>query len=403
MITRNQTKIKTVLTLAILVMAISPMAATSQADDIFSLNFYMYPWPWTTQDQFDTITLEPDQSAGFDTWLTDGWENIEVPWEPSDPQDPVTITSNQGSEATFTLTDARNGGAYFWDQPRTTLLGDGNGDMMDGHANATEDSDSSGQAIVDFTVSDIPFGVYDVIFYIGSQEAQFGDGRGKFVFNGGAEQDFTLTSGIFDGTFTEITDSVTPGNYIIYRNLPGSEPFTVQMWGNGFNHIGLCGLQFRQGDPNAPDVNAGNDWIIWSGETVTLDPTVVERAPTIWTNLTYVWTASPDTGVVITEDGINPDDTATKEAKVEITKTADNPSPVALTLSVYGQGIPLPMKDTLIINVYDDPCLAAKGADPASIDQADFDANCITQLSDYAVLAEKWLVDYALTEPAEKL
>jgi len=228
------------------------LVSSATADDTFSLNFYMYPWPWVSAD-YHTITLntnpeDADQSAGFGDWLTNGWEDIEIPWEPSAPQDPCTITSNQGSEATFTLTDARNGGGYFWPQPRTTLLGDGNGDMMDGHANATEDEDSSGQAIVDMTVSDIPFAVYDVIFYIGSQEAQFGDGTGKFVFNGGAEQDFTLTSGIFNGTFTEIVDATTPGNYILYEGVKDSS-FTVQMWGNGFNHIGLCGFQFRQATP----------------------------------------------------------------------------------------------------------------------------------------------------------
>jgi hypothetical protein len=209
--------------------------------DVFSLNFYMYPWPWASAD-YETITVEEEQSAGFDTWLTDGWMNMEIPWD-EDEQPPVTITSSEGAEATYTLIHARNGGAYWWDYPRTTLLGDGNGDMMDGHANGTEDADE----LVDMTISDIPFGVYDVIIYVGSQEAQFGDGTGKFVFNGGPEQDFTLTSGIFDGTFTEIVDATTPGNYILFENVTG-DSFTLQMWGNGFNHIGPCGLQFGNSD-----------------------------------------------------------------------------------------------------------------------------------------------------------
>ena len=94
--------------------------------------------------------------------------------------------------------------------------------MMDGHANGTEQEDE----LIDMTVSDIPFNNYDVIFYMGSQSAQFGDGTGKIVFNG-VERDFTLISGAFDGTFTEIVDATTPGNYIVYGGLRDSS-FTVQ-------------------------------------------------------------------------------------------------------------------------------------------------------------------------------
>ncbi len=230
--------------------------------EVFSLNFYMYPWPWTDPDNpawKETITLntnpgDMDQSAGYDTWLTDSWMDINIPWNPPGPQDPVTITSNQGSEATYTLNMARNGGAYFWPEPRTTLLDDGNADMMDGHVNGTEDQDSGTPSlpdeIGDITISDIPFPVYDAIFYIGSQEAQFFDGTGKFVFND-VEQDFTLPSGVFDGTFTEITNGTTPGNYIVFNGLTDSS-FNVKVWGNGFNHIGLCGLQFGSADKFNP-------------------------------------------------------------------------------------------------------------------------------------------------------
>jgi len=124
---------------------------------------------------------------------------------------------------------------------------------MDGHANGTEDEDE----LIEMTVSDIPFNNYDVVIYMGSQSAQFGDGTGKIVFSG-AEQGFTLTSGAFDGTFTEIVDAGTPGNYILYKGLKDSS-FTVMVRGNGFNHIGPCGFQFREahlelaGDPSPAD------------------------------------------------------------------------------------------------------------------------------------------------------
>jgi hypothetical protein len=220
--------------------------------NVFSLNFYYYSWAWTEDYQFHTITLntnpeDGDQFAGIGDWLTDGWEDIEIPWEPEAPQDPITIVSNQGSEATYTLTHARNGGPYYWDDSRFTLLGDGNADMMDGHAHGTEDSDEQ----FDMTVSDIPFGRYDVIIYIGSAEANVGDGTGNIVFNG-ASQGFTLASSEFlDGTFTEIVDSVTPGNYIVYEDVTG-DSFTLQMWGNGFNHLGPSGIQFGNTDAYDP-------------------------------------------------------------------------------------------------------------------------------------------------------
>ena len=55
-----------------------------------------------------------------------------------------------------------------------------------------------------------------------------------------------------------------------------------------------------------------------------------------------------------------------------------------------------------IENVYDNACQAAigKGLDP--IGPTDFDANYITNLKDYAVLAAEWIVDYALTAPDPK-
>jgi len=229
--------------LLVVVLLLLGGAVAHAGSDVFSVNFYYTPWPWPAEDTHNITLEDADQSAGFGDWLTDGWQDIEIPWAPPGPQDPVPITSKKGSTATFTLTAARNGGSYSWDQVRTTLLGDGNGDMMDGHANGTEDEDE----LIDMTVSDIPFKNYDVIIYMGSQSAQFGDGTGKIVFNG-VERGFTLTSGAFDGTFAEIVDATTPGNYIVYEGLKDSS-FTVQAWGNGFNHIGPCGFQIRAVQP----------------------------------------------------------------------------------------------------------------------------------------------------------
>ena len=220
------------------------------ASDVFSVNFYAYGRGggsyWDQEEWRETVRLEPYVSAGFGDWNTTGWANVAVPWGMDNPASPVTITSNQGFLATFALNDVRNGSPYYWDQVRTTLLGDGNGNMMDGHANGTEDP-YDGTSIFDMTVSDIPYSTYDVIIYMGANAAQFGNGTGKIVFNGGPEQDFTLKAGIFDGTFTEIVDSATAGNYIVFEGVTGSS-FSVQVWGNGLNHIAPCGFQVYAAD-----------------------------------------------------------------------------------------------------------------------------------------------------------
>ncbi len=70
-------------------------------------------------------------------------------------------------------------------------------------------------------------------------------------------------------------------------------------------------------DTPPSSVDAGIDLIAWSGYAIQLDPTVDDDGVSA---LTYLWTAAPADGVAITEDGTNPDNTATKEAKVTITK-----------------------------------------------------------------------------------
>ena len=86
---------------------------------------------------------------------------------------------------------------------------------MDGHCNGTEDPYDESSKIRHGGVG-CSFGTYDVIVYLGANRAQFGDGTGKFVFNGGAEQDFTLTSGEFT-SFAEITNGTHPGTIFSLR------------------------------------------------------------------------------------------------------------------------------------------------------------------------------------------
>ena len=141
-------------------------------------------------------------------------------------------------------------------------------------------------------------------------------------------------------------------------------------------------------------VDAGVDMITWSGEPVPLDATVVDDGES---PLTYAWSASPSDGVVFVPSATVEDPTVT------ITKATSNPSTVTLTLAVNDESYdPTPVEDTMDIDVYDDACLTAIGAGLDPIGPADFDSNCITDLRDYAILAAKWLVDYALAAPVPK-
>ncbi len=158
-------------------------------------------------------------------------------------------------------------------------------------------------------------------------------------------------------------------------------------------------------DPNAPSVDAGANMISWSGALVALDPNVVVPPGSDWTSLTYLWTASPDgigdpnLDVVIT--GAD-----TENASVTITKAVPtgDATVVTMTLAVNNAGNPPEdaVTDTMTIDVYDDACVAAKAVGLVEIDPTDFDENCITNFADFAVLAITWLDDYALTGPVAK-
>ena len=221
----------------------------AEVEDIFSVNFYVGPdWPYgglSTEEQIENVKVAPGMPAGMSGWYTSGWMNFLVPWDPSGTQAPVTLASTKGAAATFTFNDCRNGWTYYG-YARSTLLGDGNGNMMDGHVNSTLD----GPYLFDMEVADIPFPVYDVIFYMGANHDQFGDGTGVIKFNG-VERAFTLKPGAFDGTFTEMVDATTQGNYIVFKDVTGSG-FTVQTWGlndGGANHVGPFGFQIKDATP----------------------------------------------------------------------------------------------------------------------------------------------------------
>ncbi len=234
-------------------MLVNGTLTVADVPDIFSINFFVGPeWPYGglgevgNEEAKEALKIEPGMPAGFGDWFTNGWHNYLVPWAPTAARPPVTLTSNRGSSASFTLLDCRNGWTYSG-TARTTLVGDGNGNMMDAHVNSTLDPDNGLSNSFKMELKDIPFPVYDVIFYLGASQAQFGDGKGTIVVNDGQPRDFTLKPGAFDGSFTEMVDATTLGNYIVFKGVTGST-FTAQTYGkgpNGFNHIGPFGIQIR--------------------------------------------------------------------------------------------------------------------------------------------------------------
>jgi hypothetical protein len=138
-------------------------------------------------------------------------------------------------------------------------------------------------------------------------------------------------------------------------------------------------------------VDAGDDMITWSGESIGLDATVQEGI----TVSSYAWSADPNDGVVFSDETI-------EDPTVTITKVTDNPSTVKLTLTVNDGGVNPPVTDSIRIDVYDDACKAAIGKGLATNNPGDFDGNCITDFEDVAVMALAWLNDKGLTAPVAK-
>ncbi len=73
------------------------------------------------------------------------------------------------------------------------------------------------------------------------------------------------------------------------------------------------------------------------------------------------------------------------------------PDILTVTLTLTVQDATSSDEDTMKIEVYDTACLAAIGEEGEEIDTGDFDADCDTDIEDYAAIAEEWLVYKELT------
>ncbi len=131
-------------------------------------------------------------------------------------------------------------------------------------------------------------------------------------------------------------------------------------------------------------VEAGDDWVTWSGQAVQLDATVVDDGASA---LTIAWSADPADGVVFDPNEFVEDPTVT------IIAVGD---PNVVTLTVSAQDAVSSDEDTMTIDVYDTACLAAIG-EGEELDPGDIDQDCDTDLGDFAAIAEEWLVYTELT------
>ena len=126
--------------------------------------------------------------------------------------------------------------------------------------------------------------------------------------------------------------------------------------------------------------DAGDDMITWSGQPVNLDATVIDDEASA---VTIAWSAEPVDGVVFSDE--------TAEAPtVMITKATLDPSVVMLTVLVHDDVSS--DEDTMTIDVYDNSCLAAIIGLGQEYDPGDIDADCDTDLADFAAMTEEWLV-----------
>jgi len=223
----------------------------------------------------------------------------------------------------------------------------------------------------------------------------------------------TNTSRIFAGTFTDGTretvrylgTTIADPTSIVVQT--GNATKTGSYWIRHFNSpVTDSNPIYALSEPltvqeNYPTVDAGHSWITWSNQPVILDPIVVNNDTQVpQRELTCVWSANPADGVSITEDGSALDDITTPGAVVTITKSPDsgNPAVVTLMLSITLKDV-VTISDTMTIDVYDNSCKAAAAVGiEAAFDPADFNTDCIIDITDLAAMVAAWLEDYSLSE-----
>ena len=261
--------------------ALLAFAAAAAAQEMFSVNIWSTGRPganggiWGDEGSvdpadpdrdpdIDTLWLEPgDEEAGI--WGTEEWDNYQqFPFTTSTA--PMEITGSEGAVATIEVVHMRNPGTYMWDQvrddadassvPNATLLGSlVRGTEFDGPAGEGEPFPAR---IVDVEVTDLPFASYDVVVYLGTEQ---GRGPGGMIrVNDEIPDDptelagmpFNVLDGEPNGDLVEIVAPGDVGNYVLYEGLTDAT-LKIQAWGDGFNHVGIAGLQIMDAGPVEPE------------------------------------------------------------------------------------------------------------------------------------------------------
>ena len=374
MITRNQTKIKTVLTFTLV--ALATLASSANADLVayWPLNDGPAGSPVTGADDLIdaglTFTDATVEGTGG-TWVNDPTRGIVF----STGEDDRLVGGTQGIDLADGFTWS------LWVNVASSNKTDTGADVIIGSRNGVWNKlqPTDLQRWADIGGYDVADDTWHHMALVGTTEP-----RVSLYIDGSLVGSDTT----FWNNLTTVNDKLEFGGSSRYSEDITGLMSDIAIWDEALTETRIQDL--AAGGSILSSVNAGPDMITWSGQPVQLDPNYAEG----YEPNSFAWSANPGDGVVFDPNAYVEDPTVT------ITKATANPSTVKLTLTADdGTG---PMSDTLEIDVYDDSCLAAKAVGPAELDPSDFDENCTTDLRDYAILAAEWLVDYALTEPIVK-
>jgi len=260
-----QNRIKNVLTLAVLAMAILILTTTSaNAEFLTPVSVTATSWWDVTQGNIQNLISGSGLSENTASGTHDNSGNASTMWFASDAQGgrggPGVVADQ---EVIFDLGESYNlSQAYIWNQNQ-------------GHAV------NAGGARNTRTMD----------IYVSSDDITYTQVGG------------TVTLAVTDGTNPALPAEIVPLSAFNVRYVK----FDILTAGSGNDteYVGLSEVRFESLiDPNLPDVDAGISMITWSGEPVQLDPNVVEAPGSDWTNLTYAWSADPCDGVVFSDPGI---------------------------------------------------------------------------------------------------
>ena len=216
---------------------------------------------------------------------------------------------------------------------------------------------------------------------------------GKIIWDSNGTDDELYLYEVTD-RFTEPTTAIAT----VTADLDQSA-FDLVVLQHSYNNTTLDEIRIgtKYNDVTGGPVYAGDNMITVSGLVVPLAPSFIDGyIPT-----SYAWTTNAPAGFTVEWDPSNIVEAPTVTITKDVLAGGDGKTEVKVTLTADdGTG---PETDTMIIEVYDDSCLATKATGTAELDPTDLDENCITGLADFAVMAADWLVDYELTEPIPKL